>query len=186
LQTYISTIYPGFNGIDWTPREIPSLKGKIVCVTGSNSGIGFQTALSLSKAGATIVMAVRNKNKGEEAKNQILENNKTADLHVMELDLSSLESIKTFAFNFIQKFGALDILINNAGVMAPRTKALTSEGFELQFGTNPLGHFALTARRLPALRKGELSRVVTVASLAAHQGHLDLKDYNFNKRPAGR
>jgi len=178
-------VHPG-KGINWTPKEIPSLKGKIACVTGSNSGIGFQAALNLSKAGATVVMAVRNTKKGEEAKKEILATNNnvtTADIHVMEMDLSNLNSIKKFASNFIKNFEALDILINNAGVMYPPGKPLTADGFELQFGTNHLGHFALTARLLPALRKQETSRVVTVSSLVAHQGHIDFEDLNFEKRP---
>jgi len=162
---------------------MPSLKGKVAVVTGSNSGIGFETALGLSSAGATVILAVRNTTKGEEAKRRIYDKLKNHSLvQVMEMDLCSLDSIKKFSSVFIEKFGALDILINNAGVMMPSGNRLTEDGFEIHLGTNHLGHFALTARLLPALRKRP-SRVVTVSSLAAQQGIIHFEDLNLKNRP---
>lgn len=148
--------------------ELSSLKGKTIIVTGANSGIGLEAAKDFAKKGALVVMAVRNLEKGEGAKSAILHEYSHADIEVMALDLADLESIHTFAKKFMEQYYALDILVNNAGVMIP-PHSKTKDGFELQFGSNHLGHFALTGLLLPLLKKTPNSRVVTLSSLA-HKG----------------
>lgn len=165
----------------WTEKDIPNLEGKVAIVTGSNTGIGFDTARMLAENDAKTILAVRTVSKGETAAEKIREKYSDADLHVMELDLSDLESVKNFADNFNQEFSQLDLLINNAGVMIPPyTK--TKDGFELQFGTNHLGHFALVAHLLDVLKNSPKSRVVNVASLAHNRGELDFDDLNWESR----
>ncbi|MRX74161.1 SDR family NAD(P)-dependent oxidoreductase [Bacillus lacus] len=129
--------------------------GKIAIVTGANSGLGLETAKALVQKGAKVILAVRDRSKGEEAKKQIV--SQTAEgaadnLAVMELNLGSLVSVKAFAESYQQSYDRLDLLINNAGVMIP-PYSTTEDGFELQFGTNHLGHFALTGLLLPVLKK---------------------------------
>ena len=144
------------------------LLNKIVIITGGNSGIGFEAAKMLVKRGAQVVLAVRNEQKGKQAQESILAENSDAHVEVMKLDLSDLQSVKDFATQFLTRFENLHILINNAGVMVPPYQ-LTKDGFELQFGCNHLGHFALTGYLLPMLDKTPNSRVVTVSSIA-HRG----------------
>lgn len=148
--------------------ELTSLKGKTIIVTGANSGIGLEAAKEFAKKGALLIMAVRNVEKGESARSSILQAYPHAEIDMMVLDLADLESIRTFANRFKTQYQTLDILVNNAGVMIPpHTK--TKDGFELQFGSNHLGHFALTGLLLPLLKKTPGSRVVTLSSLA-HKG----------------
>ncbi|HSI67054.1 MAG TPA: oxidoreductase [Planococcus sp. (in: firmicutes)] len=141
------------------------LDGKTVIITGGNSGIGLEAAKALAQKGATIILAVRNEEKGNLAWNQIMEEIPSARVKIMKLDLADLESVRSFAEAFERSGQPLDLLINNAGLMAP-PYATTKDGFEMQFGSNHLGHFALTGRLLPQLIKTPGSRVVTVSSLA--------------------
>jgi NAD(P)-dependent dehydrogenase (short-subunit alcohol dehydrogenase family) len=146
----------------WQPRDIGDLGGTTAVVTGANSGIGFVVARTLAEHGAHVVLAVRNVEAGRAAAHRI--DGSTA---VEELDLASLESVRRFAD---RTNGPVDLLVNNAGVMSPPSRRTTPDGFELQFGTNHLGHFALTGRLLPALLDAPAPRVTTVASLAHNQG----------------
>ncbi|KGR74940.1 oxidoreductase [Ureibacillus sinduriensis] len=151
----------------WTKRDIGDLTGKVAIVTGGNSGIGFETSLALAENFATVILAVRNMNKGHEAVDKIKKGCPNADVHVLKLDLGDLESVKEFAAEFKMRFRSLSLLINNAGVMMPPRKE-TKDGFEAQFGINFLGHFALTGLLLDLIIKTPDSRVVSVGSLAAH------------------
>lgn len=146
----------------WKPTEISDLSGRTAIVTGANSGIGFVEARTLAEHGAHVILAVRNVDAGRAAAARI--DGSTA---VEALDLASQESVRAFAGRID---GPVDLLVNNAGVMAPPTRRTTVDGHELQFGTNHLGHFALTARLLPALLAAPSPRVTTVASLAHRQG----------------
>lgn len=153
-------------GVKWTTEQIPNLHGHIAVVTGANSGIGYETARALAGKGARVVMAVRSRTNGVTAQTTILRQHRGAAVDVMELDLSSLASIEQFARQFFDSYPSLSLLVNNAGVMGV-PYAQTKDGFELQFGTNHLGHFALTGRLLPRLLASDSARVVTVSS-AAH------------------
>jgi NAD(P)-dependent dehydrogenase (short-subunit alcohol dehydrogenase family) len=148
--------------------EQHSLYGKTAIITGANSGIGLETANTFAEQGARVIMAVRNIKKGDAARDLIKKDHPRAEVEVMELDLADLDSIRFFAERFQDKFPSLDLLINNAGVMTP-PYSKTKDGFELQFGSNHLGHFALTGHLLPLLSATPDSRVVTVSSLA-HKG----------------
>lgn len=141
------------------------LTGKRVIITGANSGIGLEAAKVLAGEGAEVVLAVRNEQKGRLATEAILKEHPKAVLKVMQLNLSDLTSVRSFAESYSNQFHTLDILINNAGVMIP-PYSKTKDGFEMQFGTNHLGHFALTGLLLPLLKKTANSRVVTISSLA--------------------
>jgi len=159
----------------WTARDIPSQTGRIAVVTGANSGLGLVTARELARAGAHVVMACRNAERGERARQQVLERAPGAAVEVRPLDLASLDSIRTFADRLHAEVPSLDLLVNNAGVMAiPRQQ--TADGFEMQFGTNHLGHFALTGLLLPSMVGREGSRVVTVSSTAHKPGRIDFDD----------
>ena len=148
---------------------MPSQDGRVVVITGSNSGIGLAAARELAREGAHVVMAVRNTSKGEDAASSI-----DGDVEVRELDLADLSSVREFAADYE---GDIDLLINNAGVMAvPESR--TADGFEMQIGTNHLGHFALTNLLLPQIR----DRVVTIASGAHRMGKIDLDDLNWENR----
>ena len=145
--------------------EFNTMTGKTAIITGANSGLGLETAKTFARLGARIILAVRNLDKGQTAKQEILDESPEATIDVMQLDLSDLESVRAFAETFTSRFDSLDLLVNNAGVMTP-PYAKTKDGFELQFGSNHLGHFALTGRLLPLLLRTENSRVVTLSSLA--------------------
>jgi NAD(P)-dependent dehydrogenase (short-subunit alcohol dehydrogenase family) len=168
----------------WTPNELPDLTGTTAVVTGANSGIGFETARQLADHGASVTLACRNLPAAEQAAGRIRDSRhgsgprgglRRADVRVGELDLSSLAAVHRFADAWE---GPLDLLVNNAGVMTPRVWRGTSDGFELQFGTNHLGHFALTGLMLSALQRAATPRVVTVASIAHHSGRADVLDGN--------
>ena len=148
--------------MSWKPTDLPDLTGRTAVVTGANSGIGLHTARELAAHGASVVLACRNVDAGAEAAAQM-----TGTTRVERLDLSSLASVADFAARWE---GPLDLLVNNAGVMRPPHYRETGDGNELQFGTNHLGHFALTGRLLPALLAAAAARVVTVSSIAAHAG----------------
>lgn len=145
--------------------EFNTMTGKTAIITGANSGLGLETAKSFARLDARIILAVRNLDKGTAAEQEILDESPETTIDVMQLDLSDLESVRAFAETFTSRFDSLDLLVNNAGVMTP-PYAKTKDGFELQFGSNHLGHFALTGRLLPLLLRTENSRVVTLSSLA--------------------
>ena len=144
------------------------LTGKKIIITGANSGIGYEAAKVLSNLGAHVILAVRNYKKGDEAAVSIKSQNKNAKVEVLSLELSDLESVHAFVQEFKDRYKTLDILINNAGIMVPPYQK-TKDGFELQFGTNHLGHFALTGLLLPLLKNTPYSRVITLSSIA-HRG----------------
>lgn len=165
----------------WTKDNIPSQKGKIVIITGSNTGLGKEASRVLAEKGAEIIMAVRNTSKGEVAAQEIRNELPGAVLKVMKLDLGSLSSIKSFAEQFVRQYDKLDILINNAGVMmCPYAK--TEDGFEIQMGTNHLGHFALAGLLMPLLKKTKDSRIVATSSVGHNMGNIDFTDLNWEKR----
>lgn len=153
--------------MSWTEADIPDQTGRVAVVTGANGGLGFETARALAANGATVVMAARNLDKAKEAERAILEATPDADLDVRPLDLASLASVKEFSDGVLADYDAIDLLVNNAGVMGT-AQLETADGFELQFGTNHLGHFALTARLLPPLLRSPMGRVVTVTSSARY------------------
>lgn len=161
---------------------VPDLSGKLAVVTGSNSGLGFGLARRLSAAGAEIVMAIRNRAKGEAAIERIRTTVPDAKLTIKPLDLSSLASVAALGEQLNADGRPIDILINNAGVMTPPERDTTPDGFELQFGSNHLGHFALTAHVLPLLRAADRARVVSLSSLAARQsGKIHFDDLQFER-----
>ena len=165
----------------WDSENISDQKGKVVIITGASSGLGFEAAKVLATKNATVIVAVRSEEKGNNALETIKEETPNADIQVMLVDLSDLESVKKFADNFKKKFDKLDLLINNAGVMnPPYTK--TKDGFELQFGTNHLGHFALTGHLIELIKKTPNSRIVNVASNAHKIGKLNFDDLNWESR----
>ncbi|MCG7583510.1 SDR family NAD(P)-dependent oxidoreductase [Mycolicibacterium sp. OfavD-34-C] len=149
----------------WTAADVPDQTGRVAVVTGANAGLGLETAAVLAERGARVVVAVRDLGKGEKAVGEIRRRTPNADVALQQLDLSSLASVRTAADELRAAYPRIDLLINNAGVMYP-PKQTTADGFELQFGTNHLGHFALTGLLLDHLLQVEGSRVVTVASIA--------------------
>jgi NAD(P)-dependent dehydrogenase (short-subunit alcohol dehydrogenase family) len=157
---------------------VPDLSGRFAVVTGANSGLGFGLAKRLAAAGAEVVMAIRSRAKGEAAIAEIRHELPTAKLTIRHLDLSSLKSVAALGEELAAEGRPIDLLINNAGVMTPPQRQETHDGFELQFGTNHLGHFALTGHLVPLLRAAKSARVVTVSSLAATQRNLDFEDAN--------
>ncbi|MFL6427250.1 MAG: oxidoreductase [Acidobacteriaceae bacterium] len=165
----------------WTPREMPPQQGRLAIVTGANSGIGYQTARYLSRAGAMVILACRSREKGEAARAKIVSSHPGAKVEVRVLDVADLDSVRGFASEFLRENKPLDLLINNAGVMAIPERRTTPQGFEMQFGTNHLGHFALTGLLLPALLRQPSSRVVTVASIAHKGGKLRFDDLNAER-----
>ncbi|MCK9211313.1 MAG: oxidoreductase [Ignavibacteriaceae bacterium] len=165
----------------WDTENIPDQKGKVVIVTGSSSGIGFEAARVLASKNATVIIAVRNLEKGKNALNKIRAQYENSDVQVMELDLANLKSIRSFVNAFKIQYDKLDLLINNAGVMVP-PYGKTEDGFELQFGTNHLGHFALTGLLIDLLKNTKDSRIVNVSSAAHKYGNLNFADLNWEKR----
>jgi NAD(P)-dependent dehydrogenase (short-subunit alcohol dehydrogenase family) len=165
----------------WTFEDIPDQTHRLAIVTGANSGIGYETARMLALRGAHVVMACRNPEKAKAALDRILAEKPAGKVEVAALDLSDLESVNRFAAAFKKQHDKLDLLINNAGVMVPPF-GRTKQGFELQFGTNHLGHFALTSHLLPLLDKTQGARIVVVSSTAQSFGHIDLDDLNWDHR----
>ncbi|MCB0704306.1 MAG: SDR family NAD(P)-dependent oxidoreductase [Saprospiraceae bacterium] len=155
-------------------------KGRTIIVTGANTGLGYETALELAKMVAKVIMACRNIAKAEAARDRIIKTAPAADLVIMEIDLSSLNSIRKFAENFKSKFNKLDVLINNAGVMTP-PYSKTEDGFELQFGANYLGHFLLTGLLLDLIVKTEHSRILTLSSAVHKNGTINFDDLQSEK-----
>ena len=170
----------------WKAADIPSLSGKRVLITGANSGIGFHTALKLARKGAQVTLACRDRRRGEDALARMDADSPSAHTELVIFDLASLASVREFAEKELAQRRPLDILINNAGVMAPPKRLETADGFELQFGTNVLGHFALTAMLMPALdlaakESSDRPRVVTIASIAHKRGQLNFDDLQSTK-----
>jgi NAD(P)-dependent dehydrogenase (short-subunit alcohol dehydrogenase family) len=170
----------------WTKENIPNQEGRVVIVTGANVGIGYETALALYEKGAHVVLACRDIEKANEAAEKIKNTASKGSVEVLQLDLSDLDNVKQAAEAFKAKHNRLDLLINNAGVMVPPAST-TAQGFELQFGTNVLGHYAFTGYLYPLLQVTENSRVVTVSSLVYRLGAMDYgnlkleKDYDPNR-----
>jgi NAD(P)-dependent dehydrogenase (short-subunit alcohol dehydrogenase family) len=151
----------------WTTLDIPDLNGRTAVVTGANGGLGLETARALARAGAHVVMAARDQEKAAAAEKSIREELSDASLRVVLLDLGSLASVRAAADRVLADHREVDILVNNAGLMAIPERR-TADGFEMQFGVNHLGHFALTAHLLPALLRAEAARVISVTSTAHH------------------
>ncbi|MCS5697858.1 oxidoreductase [Cyanobium sp. FGCU-52] len=158
----------------WTASDIPDQSGRLALVTGASSGLGLETARALASHGATVVLGCRSRARAEAARQELLPT-AHGPIDLLDLDLADLESVHRAAAEMAERYGRLDLLINNAGVMAP-PRRLTRQGFELQFGTNHLGHFALTSALLPLLRRRPGARVVTVTSGAQYFGRLDFDD----------
>jgi NAD(P)-dependent dehydrogenase (short-subunit alcohol dehydrogenase family) len=165
----------------WTLADIPAQTGRRAIVTGTG-GLGYETALALAAAGATVILAGRNETKGRGSVVRILNLHPQARISFERLDLASLASIAAFAGQMEAVREPIDLLVNNAGVMAPPQRQTTADGFELQFGTNHLGHFALTGALLPLLRAGAAPRVTTVSSGAHHTGRIDFDDLQWQQR----
>ncbi len=169
---------------NWTQQDMPDLTGKVIVITGANSGLGLECATLFAGKGATVVMAVRTLAKGETAKADILKLHPRAALDVMKLDVGDLSSVREFAAAFKAKYDRLDILLNNAGVMAiPRQE--TPDGFEMQLGVNHLGHFALTGLLLDVIVKTPQARIHNVTSSANYTGSIHFDDLN-SKQSYGR
>ena len=166
----------------WTAaRDMPDQSGRVTIVTGSNTCIGLETAAALARHGARVVVACRDEGKGRAAAARIAAGGVSGTLDVMVLDLADLASVRSFSAAFHDGFDRLDLLINNAGVMWPPASQ-TVDGFELQFGTNHLGHFAPTARLVDPLRRTPGSRVVTVSSVSHRFGTIDFDDLHWESR----
>lgn len=161
--------------------DVPDLSGRLAIITGANSGLGFGLTRRLAAAGAEVVMAVRNLEKGAAARSELLDGNPQAKLRLERIDLASLDSVAGFAAARVAEGRPVDILLNNAGIMMPPTRETTDDGFELQFETNYLGHYALTARLLPLLRAAETPRVTSLSSIMAYFGRYDWSDLQSQK-----
>jgi NAD(P)-dependent dehydrogenase (short-subunit alcohol dehydrogenase family) len=165
----------------WTEEDIPDQTGKMVLITGANSGIGYEAARALAQHGATVVLGCRNRQKADEAVEKIKATNPSGSAELLDIDLSDLESVKKAADEFLAKHDKLDILINNAGLMAtPPGK--TTQGFETQFGVNHLGHFAFTSHLLPTILKSGHARIVNISSMGHRGGRMDFDDLNWEQK----
>ncbi len=159
----------------WTVADIPDLTGQTAIVTGGNSGVGFETAIELARHGATTIIACRSASRAEAALSKIEEAAPSSQTRSMLLDLGDLASVDAFSKSFTTEYETLDLLINNAGIMATPYRT-TKDGFESQVGTNHLGHFALTAKLMPALTAAQSSRLVNVSSIGHRSGDMDTDD----------
>lgn len=160
----------------WSADDMPSQQGRIFVVTGGTSGMGFEDAKALASAGARVVIAARNAQRGQEAIDNIRQDVPAARVEFEAVDLSSLSSVRDLGERLRASLPRLDGLINNAAIMAPPTRSVSADGMEMQFATNYAGHFLLTAELLPLLRKSDAPRVVTLSSIAVHRGTLDIDD----------
>ena len=161
---------------------VPDQTGKRFIITGANSGTGKEATRRIAAAGGEVIMAVRTPAKGEEAKAEILRETPGATLEVRQLDLADLDRVRAFAASIIDGGTPVDVLVNNAGVMIPPTRMLTRDGFELQFGTNFLGPFALTVLLLPRILESSSPRVATMSSGVANAGRITFDDLSRAKR----
>ncbi|WMT91935.1 SDR family oxidoreductase [Pelagibacterium sp. H642] len=164
----------------WTIKDLPALKGRSVVITGTG-GIGYETAVAMARAGATVMLSGRNPAAGRAAVDRIRAATLSADVSFEQVDLADLASVAALGERLRLEHDRRDLLINNAGVMAPPDKRLTKDGFELQFGTNFLGHFALTAHLMPLLRQGHKPRVITLGSIAANSSSIDFTNLNAER-----
>jgi NAD(P)-dependent dehydrogenase (short-subunit alcohol dehydrogenase family) len=164
----------------WSTADIPAQSGRTVIITGTG-GLGYETALELARKGADVTLAGRNAEKGRASVDAIRGQVPGAKIAFAPLDLASLESVAGFASRYAEDHPSLDLLVNNAGVMSPPQRGTTRDGFEIQFGTNHLAHFALTAHLLPMLRRGARPRVTNVASGASAWGKIDFDDLQWQK-----
>jgi NAD(P)-dependent dehydrogenase (short-subunit alcohol dehydrogenase family) len=170
----------------WSVGQVPALDGRFAVVTGANSGLGLETAAGLAQAGATTILACRDAGKARAACEELRRRAPSAQLEAMALDLADLDSVRAFAAQLVARLPRLDLLCNNAGVMALPLRR-TRQGFEMQIGTNHLGHFALTGLLLPRLRETAGARIVTLGSLAHRAvASLDFDDLNWEHRPYNR
>jgi protochlorophyllide reductase len=159
----------------WTTADLPDLRGRTALVTGANAGLGKEVARGLSAAGATVVLGCRNVAKAEQAAAELRSAGSGGPIEILELDLADLASVRAAAARFVAGGRPLDLLVNNAGLMA-LDQSQTADGFEMQFGVNHLGHFALTAELLPALAAAPAARVVTVSSMGHRMGKMAFDD----------
>ncbi|MCR9137817.1 MAG: oxidoreductase [Alphaproteobacteria bacterium] len=167
---------------NWNSDNVPDQAGRVVLITGASSGIGKEAARVIAGKGGRVVIAARNMDKANRAAEDIRRQSPGAEIAVRQLDLSDLQSVSAFADAFSKEYDRLDVLINNAGIMmCPYAK--TKDGFEIQMGTNHLGHFALTGHLLPFLKQTRDSRIVNLASIAHKGGNLDFSDLNWETRP---
>lgn len=167
--------------IRWTEQDIPDQTGRVVVISGANSGIGLAVAHALAQKGARVILACRSQQNGERARGEILTQSPLADVRVSLLDTADLQSVRAFAERTARDFERIDLLINNAGIMAvPQQRS--KDGFELQLATNHLGHFALTGLLLPRLQATPGSRVVALSSIAARSGKIDFDDLMGQKK----
>ncbi|MCB2208252.1 MAG: SDR family NAD(P)-dependent oxidoreductase [Bacteroidetes bacterium] len=162
----------------WTTENMPDLSGKVIIVTGGNSGLGYESVKAFAKKGAEVILTSRSLEKGENAKNEI--GKSKGKISVMQLDLSDLNSIRKFSAKFHENYKQLDVLLNNAGIMTT-PYFLTKDGFEAQMGTNHLGHFALTGLLFDLLKKTTGSRIANVSSSAHKQGKMDFDNLLFEE-----
>lgn len=167
--------------VSWNVSDIPSQRGCTAIVTGTG-GLGLESALALARAGAQVLIAGRSASKGAAAVAHIRAAVPDAQVQFAALDLADLGAVRAFGRHLRETQPKVDLLVNNAGVMTPPRRQLTADGFELQFGTNHLGHFALTAELLPLLRRAEGARVVTLSSIAARNGAIDFDDLIAERR----
>lgn len=165
----------------WTTAAIASQSGQLAYITGANSGIGFHAALELARAGASVILACRDSAKAASARQRIQAAVPGAQVETAALDLAHLKSVRTAAQAFLSTGRNLDLLINNAGVMALPEREVTPDGFELQLGTNHFGHFALTGLLLPALLRSTAARIVTVSSIAHRGATMDFDDLEWER-----
>lgn len=167
----------------WDKTNIPSLTGKVIIVTGGNSGLGYESVKAFAEKGARVILASRSEEKGRKASDKISKDFAGADINVMRLDLTDLSSVESFAANFRTSYDSLDILLNNAGIMTT-PYFTTRDGFEGQMGTNHLGHFALTGRLLDIIISSPGSRIVNVSSTAHKAGKMDFDNLLFKNGKA--
>ena len=167
-------------GLNWTVSDIKDLTGKVIIVTGANSGLGYEATKIYAEHGATVIMACRSIERAQTAKDKIMIAHKGSNLDLMELNLGSLKSINEFVTSFKKRYKKIDILMNNAGIMTV-PYGLTEDGFELQNGVNHLGHFALTAQLFDVIKKTPHSRIINIASAAHKAGKMDFDNYLFEK-----
>jgi NAD(P)-dependent dehydrogenase (short-subunit alcohol dehydrogenase family) len=161
-------------------KDTPSREGRTAIVTGANAGLGYETTIGLAKKGMTVIMACRNMEKAKQAKSNILDELRDADLETMQLDLASLASVRSFTESLREKYDTLDLLVNNAGVMIP-PYSTTEDGFELQLGVNHLGHFLLTSLLIDRIPDTPESRIVSLSSIAHRRGEIHFDDLQWEK-----
>ncbi|GCE64875.1 hypothetical protein OMCYN_00798 [cyanobiont of Ornithocercus magnificus] len=167
--------------MSWTAIDIPDQTGRIVLVTGANCGLGLETCRALLKRGATVLMGCRSRSRGETARSMLMSTRQSGAVDLLDLDLSDLESVRRCAALVTEQYGRLDLLVNNAGIMAP-PRTLSRQGYELQFAVNHLGHMALTLAVLPLMEQRLAARVVCVTSGAQYFGKISWNDIHSEKR----